>query len=159
MVLAVWGGVVGLRIHGVGRGGRRWHRDDVAGMREHAMAKIVPPSVARRGGSQAAQRAWGTLWRAIVADLHQGDLLREDEAARLLADEGASLSDGFKGSTAVANPEARRRLRFFARSLASTAMGAGGGALGACGLTVLIPHYSETILVAEEELHVKEGVT
>ena len=45
----------------------------------------------------------------------------------------------------VANAEARRRLRFFARSLASSAMGPGGGPLATAGLTVLarracLPH-------------------
>ena len=97
-------------------------------------------------GAQEAGQAWQTLWAAVVDDLHMGDLLSEAEATRLVEDQSH-----LKGQS-VHNPEARRRLHFFARSLSSSAMGAGGGPLTTAGLTVLVPHYSEQILVSEEEL-------
>ena len=145
IVLAVWGGVAGLAIHGVGRSGAHWSKRDVNEMRGNAITKVLPPAVARRGAQEAGQ-AWQTLWAAVVDDLHTGDLLSEAEAARLVEDQSH-----LKGRS-VHNPEARRRLHFFARSLSSSAMGAGGGPLTTAGLTVLVPHYSEQILVSEEEL-------
>ena len=52
----------------------------------------------------------------------------------------------------VSSAEARRRLHFFARSLFDPRLPHSGGALRAPGMSVLIPHFRENVLIPKSEL-------
>lgn len=91
--------------------------------------------------------AWRRLRDALLNELYERDHISREEM------EGLAASDLADPSLLPRNKEARRRLLYFARSLADRHLSAHlSSALASPGLTVLIPHYSETILMSEAEI-------
>ena len=91
--------------------------------------------------------AWLRLRDAFLAELYEGDHITLTEMERLAA---TDLSDP---RALPANSEARRRLLYFSRSLADRQLSDHlSSALASPGLTVLMPHYAETILMSESEV-------
>jgi len=147
IVLTFWGGASGIRMHGMGRPSYG-HAKEIKAM-QLALERLVPLD---DGGKSATERQvkgrWAELWSAIVDDLYAGDLITQQEEREL-------KTSGMANASLLHSAEARRRLHFFGRSLFDPAMPYSGGAVRAAGLTVLIPHYREMILISEREVEVE----
>ena len=136
LAIGVIGGTSGLAAHGVAKSA--WSSVPSASSLERAAHEKL-----LQGGTSPSAAAWRTLWHAVVDELYRSDLLTEIERRLLLqGDERVH----------VANDEARRRLHFFERSLDDARLAPSIGALRAPGMTVLVPHYAETILVPYDAL-------
>ena len=139
MVMGLWGGMVGVCRQGVAKGSLTSvpaveSRD---GLEPLAIEKLL------QGDGPKSAAAWKHLWQYITEELYTRDLISSHERAALL-----------EGDTNVhlANVEARRRLAQFARSLNDPCLQASRGALRSPGMTVLVPHYAEQLLVPYESL-------
>ena len=154
VVLGAYGGVVGLLRYGARGGMPRAFKLPLAGLRR------VSPSGDDRSAADAGAtlRSWAPLWSAILDDLHDGDLISTEERAQLAAewDPSGMLVGSTPSMTLPAGKEARRRLQFLQRSLRDPRLPQSRGVLQAPGLTILIPHYAETILVPFGELKTKQ---
>ena len=132
VVLGLVGGLRGLAARGVGKS-ESHAVHSAAALQGAASEKLL----------EGASAAWMPIWRNLVGELYNGDLVTDGERCELL--EGSR-------SVRIQNAEARRRLHHFARSLSDPMLQPSTGALRAPGLTVLVPHYGETILVPYESL-------
>lgn len=138
IVLSLWAGAESIfascgRV-GVGAGrcaAGEGRRHDGDAMRKLALAKGIAPSSA----------AWDAITAAIFDELLELHLLSQEEHAALAHDFGNVTA------TLPRHLEARRRLEQFASSLASTRMPTSDGVLCMPSLTVLVPHYAETIIL------------
>ena len=138
----------------VGFPSRAWERGvrfgawvaDPAFIAEAAATKIL----------QGSETAWGPIWERVLSELYTLDLITKGERAELTA----ASSQGTRPLTAgvPANPEARRRLQFLSRSLTDPRMADSTGLLSAPGMTVLVPHYGESIITSMVELLGVEAV-
>ena len=108
---------------------------------EHAVtSKLLPKRTCGLASTEQSIEHWRPIWCAIVEELYTSDLITVVERHCLLEGSGEQPVD-------VGNQEARRRLKFFERSLADPGLLDSLGVLRAPTLTVLVPHYGETILV------------
>jgi hypothetical protein len=139
--VGLWGGIVGLRRHGIGRDRSQLGKDNARDMKVNAVKKLLP--MAHR---DAHTTSWKQLWRAITNDLYERDLLSAHEKRMLLAADGEIASDQLLASPLRVG-EAHRRLAFFSHSLADPLLPEASGALSSPGMTVLVPHYGESILL------------
>lgn len=90
---------------------------------------------------------WSAALHAVVGELYKNDLITAAERDAILCGE----------ALCPANREARRRLEFFADSLDDNYLKAIAGAQGPLqvrGMTVVVPHYGETILESSSNLAV-----
>lgn len=134
--LGLVGGVRGLMHHGV-----RAHASWVGSYSPTLTANLAAAKILA-GQSAPSDGAWSSIWNAIVEELHCTDLITADERTALLSGKTVTLS----------NKEARRRLSYFERSLKDPGLRVSRGVLRAPGLTVLVPHYAESILATYSSL-------
>ena len=83
--------------------------------------------------------------------MHDGDLISHDEKDALLRSDDVASKQALP-SHVPRNREARRRLQFLLRSLGDPTLPQSDFVLATPGLTVMVPHYAETILVPESTL-------
>jgi len=129
-VTALWGGKLGImRVLAA----RKVHFKN-SSIKEAAMRKL----------SLQSSESWATIWKAIVTDLYQEDLISAAQRDDLVAGDSEVL---LKGKARSRCKEAFRRLHFLEYSFSDANMPDSPGALRTPSLTVLIPHYSELLLV------------
>ncbi|KAL1529896.1 hypothetical protein AB1Y20_000824 [Prymnesium parvum] len=129
-VTALWGGKLGImRVLAA----RKVHSKN-SSIKEAAMRKL------RLQNSES----WATIWKAIVTDLYQEDLISAAQRDELAAGDSEVL---LKGKARSRCKEAFRRLHFLEYSFSDPNMPDSHGALRTPSLTVLIPHYAELLLV------------
>lgn len=91
--------------------------------------------------------SWKEPWQAVIRELRSEDLITDDELALLFDSSGESVPVG-----CPANREARRRLQFLQRSLDDPQLPTCDGVLAAPCMTVLVPHYAETLVQQFEDV-------
>ena len=140
LVMAVVGGVHGLSRHGLAG---RWRGAQPSTINARVSRKLL--------GEDGSGGGWRPLWEAVVSEMHDGDLISHDEKDALLRSDDVASTQALP-SHVPRNREARRRLQFLLRSLGDPTLPQSDGVLATPGLTVMVPHYAETILVPESTL-------
>eukprot|EP00746_Dinoflagellata_sp_MGD_P059222 gnl/MRDRNA2_/MRDRNA2_25290_c0_seq1.p1 gnl/MRDRNA2_/MRDRNA2_25290_c0~~gnl/MRDRNA2_/MRDRNA2_25290_c0_seq1.p1 ORF type:complete len:1035 (+),score=149.27 gnl/MRDRNA2_/MRDRNA2_25290_c0_seq1:128-3106(+) len=111
---------------------------------------------ARDGLDTEAAAEFNKVWKQIVDEVWRGDLISNTERKALNPENRAPpLFDRLGSGVALPkNPEAQRRIKTMARSLGMYMGGTPGkcGAMNMPGITILIPHYGEQILLTKEDL-------
>lgn len=110
LALSIFGGVRGLRAHGIG--GALAQRAHLRAIRSNAIEKLpIGDAVGSKGSPEATDkaRAWEGVRDLILSELYTRDLITEAEFATLVVADIADLP------LLPQNREATRRLLFFAR--------------------------------------------
>lgn len=131
------------------------------------LPKRIGAKILATDNTQDASLAVSNVWNAIIYSMYREHLISVDQAYNLMynvSDSSVQSSNDIKDPAIFFshNPnseiffakgsEAQRRVSFFAQSL-SMSMLAGGIPIEACpAFTVLIPHYSENILLSIEDI-------
>eukprot|EP00405_Crypthecodinium_cohnii_P007093 CAMPEP_0206420490 /NCGR_PEP_ID=MMETSP0324_2-20121206/873_1 /ASSEMBLY_ACC=CAM_ASM_000836 /TAXON_ID=2866 /ORGANISM="Crypthecodinium cohnii, Strain Seligo" /LENGTH=1614 /DNA_ID=CAMNT_0053884383 /DNA_START=33 /DNA_END=4877 /DNA_ORIENTATION=- len=109
------------------------------------------------------------VWNTFMAELRRKDLLSDDELRSLQCDDAESVRQGlgipkllnmvntFQAALPL-NTEARRRILTLARAANTTTL-PDGQVKTMPHLSVLIPHYSETIMFTRDDLITRNGST
>ena len=147
IVMGLWGGVAGLLIHGITPGGVSSRK--VRNLQQNLAQKLLPFVASHAEREERLCK----LWNAIVEDLYTTDLISAEERKSLRRSDGRPIT----AADAPTNREARRRLLFFSHSLEDPSLPDSAGVLACAGLTVLVPHYAESILLKEEEVGLKKS--
>jgi hypothetical protein len=98
---------------------------------------------------RGARDGWHPLWGKVLEEMYNLDLISDTERNALLS---TDPGQGPLEKGVPRNPEARRRLKFLTRSLSDPRLKSSKGVLSTPGLTVLVPHYAESIISHMDEL-------